>query len=148
MIRIYHNHTLQTNPWYHENWLAYRSVLFTMHNHFTFQKTYICANQFVHRQIYLIYCLCTSLVCGGSVFVFIWYALLYVHSSFTIISTKTRGLEALFLLSFGCLVTVNVLWFFLTVPWLVYSVWYFLIILTYFLKYILRCLIIIKQVFL
>ena len=38
-----------------------------------------------------------------------WYALLYVLSSFAIILTRKRGLVALLLLSFGCLVTVNVL---------------------------------------
>ena len=38
-----------------------------------------------------------------------WYALLYVLSSFSIILTRKRKLVALFLLSFGCLVTVNVL---------------------------------------
>ena len=37
-----------------------------------------------------------------------WYALLYVLSSFEIILTRKRELVALLLLSFGCLVTVNV----------------------------------------
>ena len=46
-----------------------------------------------------------------------WYALLYLISSFAIIFTRNRELVALLLLSFGCLVTVNVLWPFLTVPW-------------------------------
>ena len=47
-----------------------------------------------------------------------WYALLYVLSSFAIILTRTGELVALLLLSFGCLfVTENVLWPFLTVPW-------------------------------
>ena len=46
-----------------------------------------------------------------------WYALLYVISSFAIIFTRNRELVALLLLSFGCLVTVNILWPFLTVPW-------------------------------
>ena len=47
---------------------------------------------------------------------FFWYALLYVHSSFAIIST--RKTDVFFaLLSFGWLVTVNVPWLFLTVPW-------------------------------
>ena len=44
-----------------------------------------------------------------------WYALLCVHSSFVIIFTRKRELVALLLLSFGCLVTSNVLWLFLTV---------------------------------
>ena len=65
----------------------------------------------------LIYCLvyftlfvgvlCLSLFC---------YALLCVHSSFAIILKKKRKLVALLLLSYRCLVTVNVLWLFLTVP--------------------------------
>ena len=46
-----------------------------------------------------------------------WYALLNVLSSFTVILTRKRELVALLLLSFGCLVTVNVLWLFLAVPW-------------------------------
>ena len=46
-----------------------------------------------------------------------WYALLYVPSSFAIILTKNKELAALLLLSFGCLVTINVLWLFLAVPW-------------------------------
>ena len=46
-----------------------------------------------------------------------WYALLYVLSSFAVILTRKRELVALLLLSVGCQVTVNVLWFFLTVPW-------------------------------
>ena len=37
----------------------------------------------------------------------VWYALLYIHSSFSIILTKTRELVTLLLLSFGCLITVN-----------------------------------------
>ena len=46
-----------------------------------------------------------------------WYELIYVRSSFVIILTIKRVLVALLLLSFACLVTVNVLWLFLTVPW-------------------------------
>ena len=38
-------------------------------------------------------------------FVFVWYALLYVYSSFGI---RKRGMFALLLFSFGCLVTVKV----------------------------------------
>ena len=44
------------------------------------------------------------------------YALLYVLSSFAIILTRKREMVALFLLSFICLVTVNVLCVFPTVP--------------------------------
>ena len=42
---------------------------------------------------------------------------LYVHSSFTIIVKRERKLVVLLLSSYRCLVTVNVLWLFLTVPW-------------------------------
>ena len=52
--------------------------------------------------------LCLSLFC---------YALLCVHSSFAIILKRKRKLVDLLLLSYRCLVTVNVLWLFLTVLW-------------------------------
>ena len=45
------------------------------------------------------------------------YALLCVHSSFAIILKRKRKLFALLLLSYRCIVYVNVLWLFLTVPW-------------------------------
>ena len=45
------------------------------------------------------------------------YALLCVHSSFAIILKRKRKLAALLLLSYRCIVTINVLWLFLTVPW-------------------------------
>ena len=45
-----------------------------------------------------------------------WYALLCVISSFAIILKRKRELVALLLLSYGCLVAVNVLWLFLMVP--------------------------------
>ena len=49
----------------------------------------------------------------------LWYVLLYVGVlySFAIILTGKRGLIALLLLSFGCLVTINALWLFLMVSW-------------------------------
>ena len=50
-------------------------------------------------------------------FIFVLKALLYVLSSFAISLTRKRELVALLLLSFGCLVTVNVLRLFLAVPW-------------------------------
>ena len=50
-------------------------------------------------------------------FVFDWYALLHVLFSFAITLTRKRELVALLLLSYGCLATVNVMWLFLTVPW-------------------------------
>ena len=46
-----------------------------------------------------------------------WHALLYVLSSFAIILTRKRELIALLLLTFECLVTMNILWLFLAVPW-------------------------------
>ena len=45
------------------------------------------------------------------------YALLCVHSSFAIILKTKRKLVAMLLLSNRCIVTINVLWLFLTVPW-------------------------------
>ena len=51
--------------------------------------------------------LCLSLFC---------YALLCVHSSFAIILKMKRKLVALLLLSYRCIVTINVLWLFLAVP--------------------------------
>ena len=45
------------------------------------------------------------------------YALLCVHSRVAIILKKKRKLVALMLLSCGCVVAINVLWLFLTVPW-------------------------------
>ena len=52
--------------------------------------------------------LCLSLFC---------YALLCVHSSFAIILKRKGKLVALLLLSYICIVAINVLWLFLTVPW-------------------------------
>ena len=53
--------------------------------------------------------LCLSLFC---------YALLCVNSSFAIILKRKRKLVALLFLSYrSCIVTINVLWLFLTVPW-------------------------------
>ena len=45
------------------------------------------------------------------------YALLCVHSSFTIILERKRKLFALLILFYRCIVTINVLWLSLTVPW-------------------------------
>ena len=52
--------------------------------------------------------LCLSLFC---------YALLCVHSSFAIILKRKRKLFALLLLSYRCIVTINVRWLFHTVQW-------------------------------
>ena len=57
------------------------------------------------------------IICGGSEFVIFWYALLYVLYSFAVILPRKKELVALLLLSFGCNVTVNVLWLFFTMPW-------------------------------
>ena len=46
-----------------------------------------------------------------------WYALLCAQSSFVIILKRKRKMVALLLLSYRCIVTINVLWLFLTVPW-------------------------------
>ena len=53
----------------------------------------------------------------GSAFVFV---LLCVRSSFAII--LKRKLVTLLLLSYRCIVTINVMWLFLTVPWVMYAV--------------------------
>ena len=51
--------------------------------------------------------LCLSLFC---------YALLCVHFSFAIILKRKRKLVSLLLLSYRCIVLINVMWLFLTVP--------------------------------
>ena len=58
-----------------------------------------------------------SLFVGALCWPLFWCAILYVLSSDEIILTRKRELVALHLLSFGCLVTVNVLWVFPRVPW-------------------------------
>ena len=52
--------------------------------------------------------LCLTLFC---------YALLCVHFSFAIILKRKRKLIALLVLSYRCIVTITILWLFLTVPW-------------------------------
>ena len=44
-------------------------------------------------------------------------AVLCVHPSFAIILKRKRKHVALLLLSYRCIVTLNTLWLFLTVPW-------------------------------
>ena len=51
--------------------------------------------------------LCLSLFC---------YVLLCVHSGFAILLKRGRKLVDLLLLSYRCIVTINVLWLFLLVP--------------------------------
>ena len=58
----------------------------------------------------LIYCfMYLPLFVGVLCWSLVWYALLYVLSSFASILTRKRELVALLLLSFGCVVTVNVM---------------------------------------
>ena len=45
------------------------------------------------------------------------YALLCVHSRFAIILNRKRKLVVLLLLSYRCIVTINVLWLFLAEQW-------------------------------
>ena len=52
--------------------------------------------------------MCSSLFC---------YALICVHSSFALILKRKIKLVALLLFSSRCIVTINVQWLFLTVPW-------------------------------
>ena len=52
--------------------------------------------------------LCLSLFC---------YTLLCVHFMFAIILKRSRKLVDLLLLSCRCIATINVMWLFLTVPW-------------------------------
>ena len=54
---------------------------------------------------------------GVLCFSLFFYALLCVHSSFVIILKRKRMLVALLLLSYRCMITINVLWLFLTMPW-------------------------------
>ena len=68
--------------------------------------------------LFLIYCnMYFPLFVGVLRLSLFWYAFLYVLSSFAIISKRKRELVALLLLSYIFLLTVNVLWLFLTVPW-------------------------------
>ena len=57
------------------------------------------------------------ILCGSSVLSLFCYALLCVHSSFAIILKRKRTLVALLLLSYRCIVTLNVLWLLLKVSW-------------------------------
>ena len=57
------------------------------------------------------------IVCGSSVLSLFCYTLLCVHFSFAIILKRKRKLVALLFLSYRCIVTIYVMWLFLTVPW-------------------------------
>ena len=61
--------------------------------------------------------MCLSLFVGFLCWSLFWCALLYVLSSFAINLARTKELVALLLLSYRYIVTINVLWLFLTVPW-------------------------------
>ena len=66
----------------------------------------------------LIYCLMYFPLIVGVLCLYLFcYALLCVHSSFAIILKRKRKLVALLLLSYICIVTINVLWLFLQVLW-------------------------------
>ena len=66
----------------------------------------------------LIYCLMYFPLFAGVLCLYLFcYALLCVLSGFAIILKRDRELVALLLLSYGCLVTINLLWLFLMVPW-------------------------------
>ena len=66
----------------------------------------------------LIYCSMSSpLFVGVLCLPLFWYALLCLISSFAIKLKRKRELVALLLLPYRFLVTVNVLWLFLTMPW-------------------------------
>ena len=66
----------------------------------------------------LIYCFMYVPLSEGVLFLSLFcYALLGVHFSFAIILKRKRKLVALLLLSYRCILTVNFLCIFLTVPW-------------------------------
>ena len=73
---------------------------------------------------YCFTCIHLPLFVGVLCWSLFWYALFCVLSSFAIILTRKRELVALLLLSFGCLLTVNVLWLFLTVPLVGLQCWF------------------------
>ena len=64
------------------------------------------------------FCRCWSVVWCASHWLWGFWVYYFVSfSSFAIILKRKKELVGLLLLSYGCLVTVNVLWFFLMVPW-------------------------------
>ena len=85
----------------------------------------------------LIYCLmCYSLFMGPLCLSLFCCAVLCVHSGFAVVFGRGRKLVALLLLTYGCIIAVNVLRLFLTGPWvgLQCVIVVFVIILTYFLE--------------
>ena len=74
---------------------------------------------FVVALLFLIYCLLYVLLFVGVLCLSLFcYALLCIHFSFAIMLKRKRRLVALLLLSYSCIDTINVLWRFLTVPWI------------------------------
>ena len=66
----------------------------------------------------MIYCfMCFPLFVGVLCLSLFCYALCCVHSSFVIFLKRNGKLVALLLLSYRCIVTINVLWLLLMVPW-------------------------------
>ena len=63
--------------------------------------------------------MCIPLFVGVLCWSLFWYSLLCVFSSFASILMRKRELVTLLLLSYRCLITVNVVWLILTVPWVV-----------------------------
>ena len=55
--------------------------------------------------------------CGSSVFVTVLLCIIFVYSCFAIILKRNTKPVALLLLSYRCIVLINVLWFILRVPW-------------------------------
>ena len=79
-------------------------------------KAALCSKAVV--LLLLIYCLMYFLLFVGVLCLSLFcYALLCVHSSFAIILKRKRKLVAFLLLPYSCIVILNVLWFFVSVPW-------------------------------
>ena len=68
--------------------------------------------------LFLIFFNVLPIVCVSFVFVFALLCIILRPFIFTNILKMKRKLVALLLLSYRCIVTINVLWLFLTVPWI------------------------------
>ena len=75
----------------------------------------VVRSKVVVLMLFMYCCMYFTLFVGVLCLPLFWYALLCVLSSFAIILKRKRELVALHLLSYRCLVTVYVLWLFLTV---------------------------------
>ena len=75
----------------------------------------------IHGLLMLQLCVCMCVCVGGwvSVWSMFCYVVLCVFSSLAIILMGKRERASCFarLLSYRCIVTINVMWLFLTVPW-------------------------------